>query len=69
MKKKRKNHKKVTWKAIIENKKILLICLIILGLAIYCIYKVVILIQNPTDTFTVEQGKIYQEESNTRIYH
>ena len=61
MKKKTKNK----LKTLKENKKILLICLLIIILAVYCIYKVVVLIQNPTDTFTVEQGKIYQEESNT----
>lgn len=61
MKKKTKNK----LKTLKENKKILLICLLIIVLAVYCIYKVVVLIQNPTDTFTVEQGKIYQEESNT----
>ena len=61
MKKKTKNK----LKTLKENKKILLICLLIIILAVYCIYKVVVFIQNPTDTFTVEQGKIYQEESNT----
>ena len=55
MKKKTKNK----LKTLKENKKILLICLLIIILAVYCIYKVVVLIQNPTDTFTVEQGNIY----------
>ena len=36
------------------------IALIIVG---YCIYKVVALVQNPTNVFSVEQGKIYQEEA------
>ena len=65
MDKKRKSHKKINLKIIKDNKKILLVCLIILVLAVYCIYRVVVLIQNPTDTFTVEQGKIYQEEATT----
>ena len=65
MEKKRKNQKKIKLKTIVENKKLLVLCLIILILSIYCVYKVVVLIQNPTDTFTVEQGKIYQEESTT----
>ena len=65
MEKKHKKHKNIKLKTIKENKKILLVCLVVLVLAIYCLYKVVALIQNPTDTFTVEQGKIYQEESTT----
>ncbi len=51
------------------NKKMILISLLILFLIIYCVCKVVALIQNPTDTFTVEQGKIYQEEAATRIHY
>lgn len=38
---------------------------IILVIAVYCLYKVITLVQNPTDTFSVEQGKIYQEEAVT----
>ena len=37
-----------------------IVVLIILG---YCLYKVMALVQNPTNTFSVEQGKIYQEEA------
>lgn len=48
------------------NKKMMIaisiVVLIILG---YCLYKVVALVQNPTNTFSVEQGKIYQEEEAT----
>ena len=48
------------------NKKMMIaisiVVLIILG---YCLYKVVALVQNPTNTFSVEQGKIYQEEAAT----
>ncbi len=51
------------------NKKVILISSLILFLIIYCVCKVVALIQNPTDTFTVEQGKIYQEEATTRIHY
>ncbi len=63
-KKTRKNNKGITIKDIKENKKLLLIFLIILVLVIYCACKVIALIKNPTDTFTVEQGKIVQEESS-----
>ncbi len=30
---------------------------------IYCIFLLVKLLSNPTETFVVEQGKIYKEES------
>lgn len=30
---------------------------------IYCIYLFVRLLANPTDTFIIEQGKIYKEET------
>lgn len=65
----RKNYKRINLRDIKENKKILLIFCAVLMAIIYCTYKVIILIQNPTDTFTVEQGKIYQEEATTRIYY
>lgn len=69
--KKKKNNKpkRIEWKTIRQNRKLSLICLIFLILIIYCVYKVVALIKNPTDTFSVEQGKIYQEESTVRIYY
>jgi len=46
------------------NKRIItIVALFVLVLAGYCLYKVVALVQNPTNTFSVEQGKIYQEEA------
>ena len=68
--KKRKNKKVVNqkikvnniWNDMIEHKKILIALIVVFAIIIFCIYKVVIFIQNPTDTFMVEQGKIYQEE-------
>lgn len=43
--------------------------IIAIGLAcvflVYCIYVLIKLLINPTDTFIVEQGKIYKEESST----
>lgn len=68
-KSKSKNFKKISWDTIKQEKKLIIIPLLILIVLIYCIYKVVILIQNPTDTFTVEQGKIYLEEAATRLYY
>ncbi len=68
-KKTQKSNKKIIWKDIKSDKRVILISFIVLIFIIYCVCKVVALIQNPTDTFTVEQGKIYQEESTTRIYY
>ncbi len=61
----RKKKSKNIWNDVIEHKKILIALILILAVIIFCIYKVVIFIQNPTDTFMVEQGKIYQEEKGT----
>lgn len=48
------------------NKKVITVAsLLVLVLVSYCLYKVVALIQNPTNTFSVEQGKVYQEEAAT----
>lgn len=60
----RKNHKRITWKEIKNDKRLLTISLLVLFMVAYCIFKVIALIKNPTNTFTVEQGKVYQEESN-----
>ena len=65
MDKKQKKNKKFNIKFLLENKKLFLVYILIIFAVIYCFYKVVVLIQNPTDTFTVEQGKIYQEEATT----
>lgn len=57
-----KNNTKINWEKIKKNKKLLIISAVILFIIVFCIYKVVVLVKNPTDTFTVEQGKIYQTE-------
>ncbi len=44
------------------NKVLFVVSFLVLVLIIFFIYKAVVFIQNPTDTFRVEQGKIYQEE-------
>lgn len=62
---KNRRNKKFDLEFIEKNKKLLIISLAVAILVIYCICKVIALIQNPTDTFSVEQGKVYQEESTT----
>ena len=65
MGKKHNKNKKINIKVLLKNRKLFLVYILIVVAVIYCFYKVFVLIQNPTDTFTVEQGKIYQEEANT----
>ena len=60
--KKKKNKNKMNIKAFKANKKTLIMSAVILFIVAFCVYKVVMFIKNPTDTFTVEQGKIYQTE-------
>jgi putative membrane fusion protein len=57
-----KNKTKDAKKGFIENKTFFVVSLIIAVIIAFCLYKVVIFIQNPADTFSVEQGKIYEEE-------
>lgn len=45
------------------KKKIKIVIIISCIIFIYCIYLFVKLLANPTDTFIVEQGKIYKEET------
>lgn len=62
-KKVRKKEPKAKYKL---NRKIMIaISIVVLIIVGYCLYKVVALVQNPTNTFSVEQGKIYQEEAAT----
>ena len=60
--KRKKSKKKINLEIFKHNKNMLIISAVILAIVIFCIYKVVIFIKNPTDTFTVEQGQIYQTE-------
>lgn len=60
--KKKKIKNRINIEALKTNKKTLIISAVILFIIAFCIYKVVMFIKNPTDTFTVEQGKIYQTE-------
>ena len=61
----KKNHNKSLLQQMIGNKKVLIISFVVLVIIAFCLYKVIVFIQNPTDTFSVEQGQIYQEERAT----
>ena len=58
MEKQRKKHKKK-----INNKKLIIVSTLLLILAIYIIYVIYLLIKQPTKVFTVEEGKLYKEET------
>ena len=49
------------------DKKKIGVYLLILAVFIYVCYTIYLLVKQPTDIFTVEEGKLYQEETNIRI--
>ncbi|MBR1654013.1 MAG: hypothetical protein IJ690_03565 [Clostridia bacterium] len=55
----KKSEKKVP----LKNKKMTIILIVAVAFLTYCIFLFIKLLSNPTDTFIVEQGKIYKEES------
>lgn len=57
------NVKKSEKKIVLKNKKKTIFIFIAFAFSVYCIFLFVRLLSNPTDTFIVEQGKIYKEES------
>ena len=59
MEKQRKKQKKK-----LNNKKVAVICGILLVLLIYLIYVIYLLIKQPTNVFTIEEGKLYKEETD-----
>lgn len=58
----KKKHSKITWKEVRKSKGFFVVLFLLIIISIFCLYKIIIFIQNPTDTFNVEQGKIYEEE-------
>ena len=49
----------------INRKKLIVVLLVVLIVLSFAIYKIIELIMNPTATFMVEEGSIYQEEDTT----
>ena len=47
-----------------QNVKKVIIYVILLAVLIYVIYAIYLLIERPTDVFTVEEGELYLEETN-----
>lgn len=58
----KKSENKVNTKRKIDNKKIIVFC-ILLVIITYVFYTIYLLIKQPTNIFTVEEGKLYQEET------
>ena len=48
----------------LNNKKVIVISIVLLILAIYLIYVIYLLIKQPTNVFTIEKGKLYKEETD-----
>ena len=46
-----------------KTKKII-IYVVLISIVLYILYTIYLLIKQPTDIFTVEEGKLYQEETN-----
>lgn len=63
-KKNSKGKRKINLEKLKNNKKTIILFLVSC-IIIFCIYKVILFVKNPTDTFTVQQGNIYQEEKTT----
>lgn len=53
-------------KNVINKKKIGIYIIFLVGL-IYVCYTIYLLVKQPTNIFTVEEGKLYQEETDVRI--
>lgn len=49
----------------LNGRKTIIAIILAIMFLVYCIYLLVKLLNNPTDTFIVEYGKIYKEEANT----
>ena len=51
-------------KLVKHNSKKIILYIIILAVVIYVLYTIYLLIIQPTNIFTIEEGKLYQEETN-----
>ena len=63
----REDNKEKKVKKLTKNK--IIITVILLVIFIYILYAIYLLIKDPTDTFTVEEGTVSSEETAVRIYN
>ena len=55
--------KKAKAKPITEKKKII-VSITLVAIMLYVVYAIYLLVKQPTDIFTIEEGKLYQEETD-----
>ena len=64
MEKQNKERKKTTKKTKMNQKKKIILNVIIVAVLIYVVYAIYLLIKEPTNIFTIEEGTLYQEETD-----
>ena len=64
MEKQNKEREKTTKKTTVNQKKKIILNVIIVVVLIYVIYAIYLLIKEPTNIFTIEEGTLYQEETD-----
>ena len=64
MEKQNKEQVKTTKKTTVNQKKKIVLNVIIVAVLIYVVYAIYLLIKEPTNIFTIEEGTLYQEETD-----
>lgn len=64
LEKQNKERKKTTKKTTMNQKKKIILNVIIVAVLIYVVYAIYLLIKEPTNIFTIEEGTLYQEETD-----
>ena len=64
LKKQNKEQVKITKKTTVNKKKKIILNVIIVAVLIYVVYAIYLLIKEPTNIFTIEEGTLYQEETD-----
>lgn len=64
MEKQNKEREKTTKKTTMNQKKKMILNVIIVAVLIYVVYAIYLLIKEPTNIFTIEEGTLYQEETD-----
>lgn len=64
LKKQNKEQVKTTKKTTVNKKKKIILNVIIVAVLIYVVYAIYLLIKEPTNIFTIEEGTLYQEETD-----
>ena len=63
-KQERKEKREKKEKKKLNNKKVIVFSVLFLVLVSYLIYVIYLLIKQPTNVFTIEEGKLYKEETD-----